>query len=244
MIGVISHRIGTEESVRRRVALLEDSSEEALAVQNLLQAHALDVYHRSRAEDFCTLLRCDSYDALILDWNLPDSTGYEVLHFLRNSLHLKTPVLMLTARTGESEVADALDSGANDYLQKPWRPLELLARLRALMKRSQASVSNSTDEWIDGWHFDPADCRVHRGTESFQLVRKEFDLARLLFRHLGQPLSRAHINRVVWSGGAETRTIDTHVSRVRIGLKLTAENGYVLKSIYRFGYRLDRLAMK
>ena len=237
----VSFRSGDEGLARRRVALLEDSAEEALAVQEWLGYNGMDVHHRTRAEAFFDMLRRDSFDVLVLDWNVPDLTGYEVLRRVRHDLRLETPVLMLTARTGEVEVVQALNAGADDYLAKPWRSLELLARLRALMRGPRGPQGGTVAESIDGWTFDTVQCVARRGDVEVRLPRKEFEVARLLFHNLGRALSREHINQVVWSGGAHTRTVDTHVSRVRTGMGLTVANGYRLQAIYGFGYRLDRL---
>lgn len=226
-----------------RVALLEDSPEEAMAVKELLLAHRMDVSHQSRADTFLEMLRRDSFDVLVLDWNVPGMTGYEVLRRVRDELGLSVPVVMVTARGGEFEVVQALQGGADDYVVKPWRPFELLARLRVLTRSLPKRAGGASEETWAGWQFDCVDRWVSHGDTAVQLSRKEFEVARVLFRHLGQPVSREHLNQTVWSGATQSRTVDTHVSRVRVRLDLTVANGFQLQAIYGFGYRLDQLTV-
>lgn len=238
----VSFRAGHSDETLRRVALLEDSPEEAQALKELLGANGVEVRHQTRAETFLNMLRRDSFDVLILDWNLPDATGYEVLRKVRDDLGLSIPVLMLTARSGEFEIVQALSGGASDYVIKPWRPFELLARLKVLMRGPVSAQRAPYQEVIEGWCFDAAQRQVSHGEVAVRLAGKEFEVARLLFRHLGRSVSREHITQTVWGGDAPSRTVDTHVSRVRVRLGLTAANGFQLQSIYGFGYRLDRVA--
>jgi len=237
----VSFRAGQSGETLKRVALLEDSPEEAQALAALLGANGMEVRHQARAKAFLEMLRRDSFDVLVLDWCVPDATGYEVLCKVRDDLRSSVPVLMLTARSGEFEVVQALNGGAGDYIVKPWRPFELLARLKVLMRGAAALSGTPYEEVIAGWRFDAAQRQVSHGALSVRLAGKEFEVARLLFRHLGRSVSREHITQTVWGGDAPSRTVDTHVSRVRGRLGLTAANGFQLQSIYGFGYRLDRL---
>jgi len=96
-------------------------------------------------------------------------------------------------------------------------------------------------EQIEGLNFDAAQRVITRDGVPIKLTHKEFEVARLLFKHFGSPLSREHLNQAIWNGDAIARTIDTHVSRVRTQLRLTVENGFHLQAVYGFGYRLERL---
>ena len=229
--------------MRVRVAFLEDSPEEATAVQNLLAQNGYDVFHQSNGKDFLDMLRQDTFDLLMLDWNVPNLSGYEVLRRVRDELRSNVPAMMLTGRGGEFEVVQALIGGADDYLTKPWRPHELLARITALVRRAHQQSAPSQHDEIEGWQFDNVQKIVsYDGQQMQKLTPKEFDVARLLFRHLGRPLSREHLKNSVWAEDVNMRTIDTHVSRVRTRLALTVEHGFQLQAIYGFGYRLDRVS--
>lgn len=238
----LSYKSSDAQAARRRIALLEDSPAEAQAVIELLLNNGHEVAHQKRGEAFLEMLRRDSFDILILDWSVPDLSGYAVLRHVRDDLRSNVPVLMLTARGGEFEVVQALNGGANDYLVKPWRPFELLARLQVLLRSVGSQSAEPRNDEIEGWHFSAARRTVRNGDEEFRLPLKEFEVARLLFRHLGQPLSREHLNQALWAGQAASRTIDTHVSRVRTHLGLTIDRGFQLQAVYGFGYRLDRVA--
>jgi DNA-binding response OmpR family regulator len=238
----VSYRSNGGRAARTRVALLEDSPAEAQAVIELLANDGHDVVHLKSGEAFLDMLRRDSFDVLILDWNVPDLSGYGVLRRVRDDLQSGVPVLMLTARGGEFEVVQALNGGADDYLVKPWRPFELLARIQVLLRGAGSPSAERRDsDDIEDWHFDAGGQIIRNGTEEFRLPHKEFEVARLLFRHLGRPLSREHLNQSLWSGQAQSRTIDTHVSRVRTRLGLTIDKGFQLQAVYGFGYRLDRV---
>ncbi|CAN5911492.1 response regulator transcription factor [soil metagenome] len=232
---------GGPAAARLRVALLEASIDEADTVKDLLRRNAHDVVHLANGDTFYDLLQRDSFDLLMLDWNVPGLSGYEVLRRVRVDMGSNVPVLMLTARAGEFEVVQALNGGADDYLVKPCRPFELLARINVLMRRLSVPTLAQSVEQIEGLHFDAAQRVVTRDGAAIKLTHKEFEVARLLFKHFGSPLSREHLNQSIWNGDAIARTIDTHVSRVRTQLGLTVENGFQLQAVYGFGYRLERL---
>ena len=228
--------------VRPRIALLEDSPDEARAFVDLLAAHDCDVLHQRSGSDFLDMLRHESFDLLVLDWNLPGMTGLDVLRELRSGDEwTDVPVLMLTARTSELETVQALEGGANDYLAKPWRPYELVARIRVLTRRSHAQAQHGVEVHL-GFEFDTARQTVRGHGRDLTLPCKEFNVALLLFRQAGRPLSRAHLQQAVWHGQSTSgRTVDTHISRLRAKLGLTRENGFRLQSIHGIGYRLEHL---
>jgi len=224
-----------------RVALLESLPAEAIAVTDLLEKNGHNVVHQSNSDAFFEMLTREQFDMLLLDWSLHDLSGYDVLRRVRSELRSNVPVLMLTAREGEHEVVQALDGGADDYMVKPWRPFELLARIHALMRTASVQNAISQEERIDEWNFNFVHKLVTHDGLSVRLPRKEFEVARLLFNHLGRPLSREHLKHAVWADEVNSRTIDTHVSRVRLRLGLTLNNGFQLQAIYGFGYRLDKV---
>ena len=244
MIGTVDLTLGhgVERFVpRSRVALLESLSAEAGAIIDVLRQSDIEVIHLHCSEDFIELLARESFDMLILDWSPEDLSGYEMLRHVREELHLETPVMMLSSRGAEAAVVLALNDGANDFVVKPWRPRELLARVNALLRGVNVQAGERKEEVIEGWRFGVMQKLVTHGSLSVKLPHKEFEVARVLFRHLGRPLARENLMQAVWAEEVSFRTVATHVSRVRLRLGLTAKNGYNLHAIYNFGYRLDRI---
>jgi len=236
------YRTSKMPSPRLRVALLESLPADADAVTDLLEKNGHDVEHRSNGDAFLDMVARETFDLLLLDWSLHDLSGYDVLRRVREDLHSNVPVLMLTARGGELEVVQALNGGADEYVVKPWRPFELLARIQVLMRAARVQNTISQEEYIEGWNFNFVHKLVTHDGQSVKLPHKEFEVARLLFSHLGRPLSREHLKHSVWADDVNSRTIDTHISRVRLRLGLTSEKGFQLQAIYGFGYRLDKVS--
>jgi DNA-binding response OmpR family regulator len=225
-----------------RIAFLEDDVEQAERVGSLLRGagHHVHVFNRGRA--LLGALRVENFDLLLLDWELPDLSGYEVLRSLRAGLEAQTPVLFLTHRDTEADIVQALQAGADDFLVKPPRERELLARVDALGRRVRDAFSGGGVIESHSFRIDVDAREISRAGFVFELTRREFDVALLLFRNVGKVLSRGFIMDTVWGRGdsTTTRTVDMHVSRVRKTLGLSSAIGLRLVAIYGYGYRLER----
>jgi DNA-binding response OmpR family regulator len=225
-----------------RIALLEDDIEQAERAASLLHAvgHHVAVFDRGRA--LLKQLNSESYDLIMLDWEIPDICGYEVLRAIRGPLALPTPVLFLTHRDAEEDVVQALEAGADDFLVKPPRDRELLARVDAVGRRSRDGLPQDEILAVPPFRIDLKRRQIERDGVVAELTRREFEVALLLFRNVGKVLSRGHIMHTVWGQSAVTltRTVDMHVSRVRKILGLSAAIGLRLTAIYGYGYRLER----
>lgn len=188
-------------------------------------------------------LRRESYDMLVLDWQVPDLSGPEVLRWVRDKLPKTIPVLFITSRSGEDDIVEGLAAGADDYMIKPIRRSELVARVQALLRRAYPIQNTSEQIVFNDYLFETRSGRLTLAGKPIEITQKEFDLALLFFRNLGRPLSRAYILEAVWSRDVDipSRTMDTHVSRVRSKLQLRPENGYRLAPVYSYGYRLEQL---
>lgn len=225
-----------------RIALLEDDSALADVLANWLSeaGHHPHVFPDGRSLQ--RLASRESFDLFVLDWQVPQMSGPEFLEWLRQTHKSRTPVLFATARDAEDDIVHALQAGADDYMVKPVRRFELLARVSALHRR----VAGAPDEEVVAEgpiRLDLVRRCAEVAGEAVPLTDKEFDVAVFLLRHVGNLLSRGHISENVWGRSADipTRTIDTHMSRLRRKLGLSPEKGFRLTSVYNFGYRLDRV---
>lgn len=222
-----------------RVALLEDNPIESEGLARLLEENNYQVISFRSGNAFIESLKSESFDLALLDWNVPDLNGYEVLKYLRNKLKSSCVVLMLTSRVSEYDVVHALNSGADDFMQKPWGSFELLARINALMRRRRQTSVNQ-DARFGSFLINLRTKHAWRNGQLLHLNAKEFLLFHLFLTNMNCPLSRSHIIDVVWDGEApEGRIVDVYVSRIRNKAALTMENGYRLHSIYKYGYQLD-----
>ncbi|MEL6869570.1 MAG: response regulator transcription factor [Pseudomonadota bacterium] len=227
-----------------RIALLEDDQDQSDIVSRWLAdvAHHISVF--SSGEQFLPVTHRESFDLFLIDWDLGSGiSGVEVLRHLREQRGSKSPIIFITAKDAENDIVAALDAGADDYLVKPLRAGELVARVRAMARRA-GLIGNADDHITFGeFTFQPGQCRVTAGGEPVELTRREFELALFLFRHAGSLVSRQHVLRDLWGikgDSVYTRTVDTHISRIRKKLGLSGQYGWKLSSVYQRGYRLSQ----
>lgn len=225
-----------------RIALIEDDPLQAQHISLWLTTTGHHVHHYIYGESFIRALNLESFDLIIMDWGLPDISGIELVKSVRAKDTL-VPVLFVTSRDSEQDIIAALSAGADDYLVKPPRQGETLARIAALQRRSQAGASDSNLLEFGPYSFDCERSTVTHDGEVIQLTHKEFELARFLFQNRNRLLSRGHLLESVWGVNADitTRTVDVHASKVRRKLGLSTESGWRLVSIYQYGYRLEAL---
>jgi DNA-binding response OmpR family regulator len=227
-----------------RIALLEDDEHIAELMGTWLQA--ADYHHKRYAsgQPLINDLKRETFDMVVLDWMVPDIDGSEVLKWIRNNLEWHIPIIFVTSRDSEEDIVTILNLGADDYVTKPVGERELLARIKALARRSQLQDSRQDNLIEVGDYRIDTNSRVvtHNG-EVVKLTQKEYELVLFLFRNLGRIVSRSHILESVWGHQADinTRTADTHISRIRNKLGLIPENGWRISAVYHHGYRLEQL---
>lgn len=223
------------------IGIVEDNPLQRTALINWLE----DAGHRTRSfssgSEFVQNAQASDYQVLLLDWELPGMSGIDVVSWLRDRQQNTTPVLFITAHDAEEDIVLALKRGADDYLVKPARRQELLARIEALTRRT--SMAAAATHSFGNILVDTRQQTISLNGEPVDMTQKEFSLACYLLQNSGKLLSRSELMENVWghSRDLNTRTVDTHISRLRKKLRLTREHGWHLGAVYQYGYRLDQL---
>ena len=227
-----------------RIAILEDDKDQSDLISLWLEAAGHNSQAFATGASFRQQTQKTNFDLFILDWELPDTTGIEVLEWIRRQMGWLTPVLFVTVRDEEEDIVRALETGADDYMSKPLKHKELVARIHALGRRLEAGAPPHDVLSYGEYTIDFNHRRITRLGQEIRVTGTEFELAAFLFRNTNQVLSRTDILENVWQRGPEfnTRTVDTHISRIRKKLQLEPDNGWRLTSIYRYGYRLEQLS--
>ena len=220
-----------------RVLLVEDEAKLAALVARGLTERGDVVDVVGTGSDAVTSAQGGAYDIVLLDVRLPDLDGFQVCRRLREA-RVWTPVLMLTARTAVADRIAGLDSGADDYLAKPFAFQELLARMRALARRGP--VPRPVELEVGDLRFDPAGRRVWRGTSEVSLSAREVALLEAFMRRPGQVLTREQLLDLVWGGQREvaSNVVDVYVRHLRA--KIDRPFGVTtLHTVRGMGYRLS-----
>ena len=230
-----------------RIAVLEDD----FILLELLQAATERLGHVchtfTTGTSLLTLLRRESFDLLIVDWHLPDMEGPEVVRAVRKLIGPQMPILFITRRQNEQDIVEALASGADDFMSKPIRMGEFTARFNALARRAYPHTDTGNDTPVltfGRYVFDKAARTMALDSTPLDLTDREFELALFMFQNRGRLLSRDHLREMVWGQiyDVPSRTIDTHISRLRNKAQLEPDNGYTVSSVYGMGYRLEEMA--
>jgi DNA-binding response OmpR family regulator len=224
-----------------KIGILDDNPDDRDWVYQILRSADHDVTQFDNGKALLRALRLESFDALIVDWNLPDLAGTEVIAKVRNELLLDIPVILVTARDTDLETVEGLKAGADDYITKPAQKLVLLARLDAITRRRIPNAAYGAAQQFGAFSFDIARRTIQRDGETIVVTDREFRVALVLFQHLGRAVSRDYLLSAVWGHTThlESRTLDVHISRVRSKLQLMPEFGWRLATVYGFGYRLE-----
>jgi DNA-binding response OmpR family regulator len=224
-------RVASGLEQKLRVAILEDDPDQAELVGLWLTHAEHTVDSHADAASFLRAVRHDSFDMYLLDWVLPDLSGIEVLRKLRREMDDYTPTIIVTARDEEQSIVRGLEAGADDYLVKPVRQAELVARISAVLRRAAGGKPEEEDLDVAPYSLSFANKTVGLNGEKIRLTNREFELALFFFRNAGKMISRNHLLESIWgieNKSVSTRTVDTHVSRLRKKLKLGEENGWKL----------------
>ena len=224
-----------------RVLMIDDDEELADMLGEYLGGRGLRFESRADVASGLERLDAEDFDALILDVMLPDGDGFDVCRSVRSKSDI--PILMLTARGDETDRIVGLEIGADDYLPKPFNPRELLARLRAILRRAQATASPEADVLrFDDLEIDRAARVVRRAGEVRELTSHQFDLLVVLAESAGRVLSRDQLMQRVRGESLAPfdRSIDVHVSRIRAAIESDPRKPRRLLTIRGAGYVFAR----
>ncbi|MEO5798835.1 MAG: response regulator transcription factor [Gemmatimonadales bacterium] len=222
-----------------RILVVEDNEDLAFGLRTALENDGYAVTLAGDGE--AGVHAANAADIIILDLMLPRLDGYRALRAMR-SAGVEVPVLVLTARGEEANKVQAFGLGADDYVTKPFGTLELLARVRALLKRAHGGGPRpAAVERFGEIEVNPASRTVYRRGESVGLTPREFDLLIALIRHHGAAVSRAALLREVWTYQPDivSRTVDIHIAELRRKLEPDPANPRHIITVWKVGYRLD-----
>jgi DNA-binding response OmpR family regulator len=226
--------------MKNRILIIEDDKNMAMGLVFNLQSEGFEVTHCLDGEAGLAALAADRYDLLVLDWMLPGADGLEVLRELRKK-NVSVPVLLLTARDTKEDIVEGLDSGADDYLAKPFDLNVLMARIRSLLRsRAWLTQKEAVKEARFGnayINFETFEAEV--GGKQVKLSYKEAMIMKLFWEKKGQIITREELLQKVWGieGYIQSRTVDNHIVQLRKIFEENPKNPRLILSIHGTGYK-------
>lgn len=222
------------------ILIVEDEAPIVTLLRYNLEREGFQVLEASDGEEAMLIAAERKPDLVLLDWMLPLLSGIEVCRRMRRAAETKNvPIIMLTARGEEGDRVRGLNSGADDYITKPFSPSELIARVRAVLRRARPATEEETLRYGD-LAMDLAAHRVKRGTRDIHLGPTEFRLLRHFLEHPGRVFSREQLLDTVWGPDVyvEPRTVDVHIRRLRKALNAGIDDD-LIRTVRSAGYALD-----
>ena len=222
----------------KKVLVVEDDPGILRGLVDNLRAESYEVHEATDGQTGHQMARDSAYDLIVLDVMLPKMSGFEICSQLRKQ-GVSVPILMLTARGEESDRVHGLDLGADDYLTKPFSLRELLARVRALLRRAYPETPLPDDASFDDVVVDFRKYEASRGGKSLKLTRKEFGTLRYLVAREGEVVSRGDLLEEVWDYQEypTTRTVDNHLASLRSKIEKEPANPRHLLTVHGVGYK-------
>jgi DNA-binding response OmpR family regulator len=229
-----------KESFGPRILIIEDEGPMRRVLKDILDTEGFRTLTAADGEQGLAKALHEKPDLILLDIMLPKLDGFALCAQLR-ALALEMPVLMLTAKGQVEDRVMGLDTGADDYLVKPFSSDELLARVRALLRRIQRPARIARAVTLGEVHIDLVKLSARRGRAILHLTAREFAMLRLLAESAGEPVTRDRFLDVVWgyTSFPTTRTVDNHIAGLRAKLEPDPENPRWIKTVHGIGYRLD-----
>lgn len=224
---------------KKTILVVEDEPQLALGLKDALEFEGFRVATCGTGREGVTLAKSERPHAVLLDLMLPDINGYQVCEEIRRTDPL-VPILMLTAKSQEADKIRGLDAGADDYVTKPFSVGELVARIRAIFRRTQPRPEGQPPFTIGDVSVNLAAHTLQRGSQVESLSFYEVELLRLLHERVGQPVSRDEILNKVWGLEATptNRTIDNFIVKLRRKIERSPDKPEFILTVYGFGYKL------
>jgi len=226
----------------KQILLIEDEAGISQMIKVQLKMFGFEVHEASDAKTALAIQNLESFVAIILDWMLPDDEGPNLIPKLRQRTN--APILMLTARSEMVDKLTGFDAGADDYLTKPFDMMELIARIKALIRRSGDSIegNNITTIKYKGITLNLETRRVEVDEEEIELTPTEFTILEILIKKPGVVFSRNQLIEQVMGYEYEGygRTLDSHIARLRSKLELDAKNPEYIITVFGIGYKLGK----
>ena len=227
--------------MKKTILIVEDEPQIVMGLRDALEFEGFRVVSAGRGKEGVALWKSEAPDAIILDLMLPDMNGYSVCEEIRRGSAI-VPIIMLTARSQESDKIRGLDAGADDYVTKPFSVNELIARIRAIFRRAQARVPSGAPESVDigGAQVNFTTHTLTARGKTHELSFYEVELLRLLAERSGQPVSRDEILSKIWGLDASptNRTVDNFIVKLRKKLEQHPDKPKHILTVYGFGYKL------
>jgi len=224
-----------------RVAIADDDAEIIEFLGRIVEGQGHVYAGYADGTSLSSALLRDTFDLVILDWNMPGKNGMQILEWMESAVEDRPPVIMMTSRTAKQDISDALNAGADDYITKPEDKNVIAARINALLRRNNGASAMEPKAEYGNYLLNRIEQTVKHGEKEVSLTAKEFELTDLMFRNRDRTLSRRYIMETVWRTNAHlaTRTLDMHISRIRSKLALKPENGFRIFTVFGYGYRLE-----
>ena len=225
--------------MRNSILIIDDDADLSFVISDMLEGYGYNVTAAETAEEAFELLSKASFDLILLDINLPDSTGFEICSELRRVSDV--PVIFASARTSESDRITGFDIGGDDYLPKPYSMAELFSRIKALMRRVYGDSGEKKSISFGNVNVDISARSVTKNGAAVALSLKEFDLLAYLCEHMGTAVSKEALLSAVWGAfsAVETSTLAVHIRWLREKLEDDPASPRYIKTVYKVGYILE-----
>ena len=224
--------------MKEKILVVEDEESILIGIVDLLKSEGFKVKEAKNGKDAIFLYNNEKPDLIILDIMIPEINGYDVCKEIRKNDPL-TPIIMLTAKGQELDKVIGLELGADDYIVKPFGIHELLARIRAVLRRKNVKPINRDNSPINFGDIDPSALIGKKGNNEFQITLREIDLLRLFIENKGKVLDRFTLLDKIWGVKYEgtTRTLDQHIAKLRQKIEDDPANPQYIITVHTVGYK-------